>query len=97
MHEPFGHAPPQAGASGVQDACAAIARSAGFLQAAHVLIGQRRRLDLSGLEAEIGRLCAQALALAPEEGHGLVPALAALCDEIDAVDAALLRARSTAF
>jgi hypothetical protein len=94
MDEPSGLAPPPAGASAVQDARVGIARSAGFLHAAHALIGQRRPLDLSGLEAEIGRLCAQVLALAPEEGRGLVPALAALCDEIDAVDAALARARS---
>lgn len=94
MDEPPGLARPSAGPSGVQDARVAIARSAGFLQAAHVLIGQRRRLDLSGLEADIGRLCAQALALAPEEGRELVPALAALSDEIDAVGAALARVRA---
>ncbi|HUA78478.1 MAG TPA: hypothetical protein VMA86_12480, partial [Acetobacteraceae bacterium] len=71
-----------------------IARSTFCLQAARALIGERRPIDLSGLEAEIGRLCAGALALPAEEARTLLPSLSALCEEIDEAANALSRARS---
>jgi hypothetical protein len=69
----------------------AALRITGFLEVAHALIDAGRPLDLSGFEAEVGRLCAQALDLPPDEGRALVPALSALLAEIDGTDAALAR------
>lgn len=77
--------------SGTRAVRTAALRITGFLEVAHALIDAGRRLDLSGFEAEVGRLCAQALDLPPDEGRTLVPALSALLAEIDGTGAALAR------
>lgn len=77
--------------SGIRAVRTAAFRITGFLEVAHALIDAGRPLDLSGFEAEVGRLCAQALDLPPEEGRTLVPALSALLAEIDGTAAAFTR------
>jgi len=81
MHE-------SSGTSAVRTAALTIT---GFLEVAHALIEAGRPLDLSGFEAEVGRLCAQALDLPPDEGRTLLPALSALFAEIDGTGTALAR------
>ena len=46
--------------------CAAIEAMEGTLSVAEALLAGRRRIDLEGLDGEMGRLCAAAL-LAPAE------------------------------
>jgi hypothetical protein len=70
----------------------AIERTAGFLKVARVLIEDGRRIDLSGFEADAGRLCAEVLDLTAASGRALVPQLSALLVEIDAIEAKLARA-----
>lgn len=63
----------------------AIEKVSGFLRIARILIEDGRLIDLAGLESEIGRLCAQVLDLAPDEGRSLAPLLAALLSEVDTI------------
>ncbi|MGH7191492.1 MAG: hypothetical protein ACREF0_20155 [Acetobacteraceae bacterium] len=67
----------------------AIERVSGFLKIAGVLIDAGRRIDLDGLEGEIGRLCAAVLDLDPAAGRALKPRLSALMAELDAIEARL--------
>lgn len=55
----------------------------------HRLIEDGRAVDLSGLDAQIGLLCAKALDLPPDQGHTLRPALIGLRDKADALLSAL--------
>ncbi len=59
----------------------------GTLRLARVLAGQRRPVDLAGLEDAVGRLCAACLDLPPELGRAQRPRLAALLAELDALAA----------
>lgn len=70
----------------------AIEGVSGFLRIAHVLLEDGRRIDLAGLECEIGRLCAQALDLEPEQGRGLTPLLSALLSQVETIAARLAAA-----
>ncbi|HUB14206.1 MAG TPA: hypothetical protein VMB34_19805 [Acetobacteraceae bacterium] len=56
--------------------------------ARNLLLGGRR-VDLSGLEAEVGFICARTLDLPPEDGRVARPLLVALRSELDAIAAAL--------
>lgn len=56
---------------------------AGTLRLAGALARGGRRLDLAGLDQMIGRLCAQALDLPPDQGRRLRPRLAALLADLD--------------
>jgi len=56
---------------------------------ARSLVQAGRRVDLAGLEGEMGFICARTLDLPPEQGRGLRPALLALRAELDALLAAL--------
>lgn len=67
----------------------------GLLRVAQALLREGRAVDLSGLEEQIGRLCAAALDLAPEPGRGLRDELIALLAEVEAL-AVVLRARPPA-
>lgn len=63
----------------------------GTLRVAQALAEAGRRLDLSGFERVVGRLCAQAVDLSPEQGRTLRPMLIDLLDQIDALEARLVR------
>ena len=53
------------------------------------LVRAGRDVDLKGLEAEIGFVCARALDLPPEDGRAVRPALIGLRAQLDAVTAIL--------
>ncbi len=57
------------------------------LRVARVLAQSQRRIDLAGLDEEIGRLCAAALDLPPTEGQAMRPRLASVLAELDALSA----------
>lgn len=61
----------------------------GTVQIARALVETSRRVDLSGLDREMGLLCAQALNLPPEEGRKLRPRLITLLSELDALSIVL--------
>ncbi len=63
-----------------------------LLQLARGMADAGRRVDLGGLDGLLGRLCARSLDLMPDDGRRLVPLLAALLTEIDALRCALTRA-----
>ncbi len=58
------------------------------LRVARGLAAGRRRIDLAGLDLDIGRLCAAALDLAPEQGRMIRQRLVAVLAELDALAAA---------
>ncbi len=70
----------------------AIEQVAGFLRIARILIEDGRRVDLAGLEGEIGRLCALVLDLGPAQGKSVKPRLSALLGEIETIEARLAAA-----
>jgi len=50
---------------------------------ARALVMAGCRIDLEGLDQEVGDLCAEAIALPRAEGEALVPALETLLREVD--------------
>lgn len=56
---------------------------------ARSLVAAGKRVDLTGLDAEMGYVCARTLDLPPEEGRTLRPELIGLHAEIDALATAL--------
>jgi hypothetical protein len=60
-----------------------------MLRTARALVGQRRLIDLAGLEADIGVLCARALDLPPEQGRLMRLELLALLSELDLLSEAV--------
>ncbi len=68
---------------------ASAAGLVGALAAATALAESRRRLDLAGLDNEIGRLCAYALDLPAESGRLFRPELIALAERLEALGRAL--------
>ncbi|MGC8469413.1 MAG: hypothetical protein ACP5NI_05845 [Acetobacteraceae bacterium] len=83
--------PPQPADEALAVVRAEAAALTGTLTVARVLVGQRRSVDLAGLDGLIGRLCARALDLPPAEGRQMRAVLSALLDEVEAL-AALLAA-----
>jgi hypothetical protein len=68
------------------DRAVASARAlAGTLQLARALAQMRRPIDLTGLDQQVGRLCAAALDLPPADGRAMRPLLATLLAELDAL------------
>lgn len=63
---------------------------AGVVRLAAALLGRGNRIDLTGLDALFGLLCARALDLEPDHGRALQPKLLALRDDLDALFAAFL-------
>ena len=57
------------------------------------LVQAGKLVDLAGLDAQIGFVCARALDLPREEGRALRPALIEIRDDLDALSAALDRER----
>lgn len=70
-----------------------VVRSAEALDAtlrlALALARSQRTIDLSGLERELGRLCAASLDLTPAEGRAMRSRLATLVADLDALSACL--------
>jgi len=72
------------------DRAAALAEALiGTLRMARALAQSRRSIDLTGLEQEIGRLCAASLDLPPAEGQAMRPKLAMVLMELDALSASV--------
>lgn len=64
-------------------------RLGNMLQVARALADAKRSVDISGLDGLIGRFCAQALDLEPEDGRVIRPRLAALLAELNLLERAL--------
>ena len=62
-----------------------------LLQLARGMTDAGRRVDLGGLEALVGRLCARSLDLMPEEGRRMALLLAGLLAELDALHRVMAR------
>ena len=60
-----------------------------MLRMARALIDSRRHVDLAGLDAMVGPLCARALDLPPAQGRTVRPLLIGLLAELDALRAAM--------
>ena len=56
-----------------------------MLRMAHALVARGRNVDLTGLERQIGLLCAKTLDLPPEDGRELRPVLIHLLADLDAL------------
>lgn len=59
------------------------------LRLARGMVQSGRRVDLTGLDAMVGRLCAGSLDLPPDDGRRMGRVLAELLVEIDALHASL--------
>jgi isoaspartyl peptidase/L-asparaginase-like protein (Ntn-hydrolase superfamily) len=62
---------------------AAIEAMEGTVAVARALVESGRQVELAGLENDATALCAAALALQPQDGRLLRPALEALRDQVD--------------
>lgn len=69
----------------------ALARLADTVALARVLVQSGLAVDLSGLEREVGDLCAEAVALPRAEGREMATPLADLLAQIDELERALER------
>ena len=67
--------------------------ASGTLRLARALVESRRSVDLSGLQEAVGRLCAAALDLPPEQGRALRPQLVAVLSELEALEQAMRAGR----
>jgi len=61
----------------------------GTLRMADALVTGGRDIDLTGLDEQVGRLCAASLDLPPEGGHAMRADLIALRDEMDVLSRAM--------
>jgi hypothetical protein len=59
------------------------------LAVARALAGNGRTVDLSGVQDGVGRLCAQCLDAASDEGREMLPLLYGVLGELDALSAVL--------
>jgi len=71
------------------DAEALAAGVSATMRIAGGLIRGHRQVDLAGLDAMVGLLCARALDLPPEQGRALRPRLLLLLAELDGLTRAL--------
>ena len=67
----------------------AVEAMAGTMAVALALVSAGRRVNLEGLDGEIGAICAAAVALPIEEGQALRPAVESLLESVEALAAAL--------
>lgn len=86
LAEPSGFPQPDTPLAWVRDYADSLSRTLGLARA---LVEAGRRIDLAGLDSQVGLLCARALDLDPEEGRRVRPDLIALRNEIDALTALL--------
>jgi hypothetical protein len=61
----------------------------GLIGVAQALVEAGRAIDLSGLDSQIGLLCAKTLDLPPDEGRRVRPRLIALSGSVEALSRAL--------
>ena len=77
----------------VASALAAVEQAAeavdGLLRLSRAMAQAGRRVELSGLEGLVGRLCARSLDLPPQDGRRMAALLTSLLIEIDALNMAL--------
>ena len=59
-----------------------------LVEIAHALVDSNRKVDLTGLESEIGLLCAKSLDLPPDEGRRIRPRLLALFGSVEGLSRA---------
>ena len=88
LAEPSGFPQPDAPIAWVRDYAGGLARTLGLARA---LVEAGRRIDLAGLDSQVGLLCARALDLDPEEGRQVRADLIALREMLDALAALLAR------
>ena len=86
--EPAGFPQPDAPIAWVREYAGGLARTLGL---AGALVEAGRRIDLAGLDSQVGLLCARALDLDPEEGRQVRADLMALRDIVDTLAALLAR------
>ncbi|WP_203077033.1 hypothetical protein [Falsiroseomonas ponticola] len=70
---------------------AAIEAMGGTVAVARALVEGGRRVDLEGLDRDAAALCAAVMALSPEDGRRLRPALEALLRQVDGLTAEVAR------
>ena len=80
---------PPDGAEPLEQVLSLLEYLANELAIARRLVDQGRRIELSGLEDQVGLLCAKPLDLPPAIGRTVRPVLRALRDQVDAVAAIL--------
>jgi hypothetical protein len=59
-----------------------------LVEVARALVDSNRKVDLTGLECEIGLLCAKSLDLPPDEGRRIRPRLLALSGSVEGLSRA---------
>lgn len=74
------------------DLATAIIAFEGVLVVAQALAAAARPIDLTGLDQQVGRICAGALDLPPDQGRALRPQLACLLARLDELRTVLLAA-----
>ena len=62
-----------------------------MLRMTRALVAGGRRVDIGGLERQVGLLCAKSLDLPPEDGRGLRPMLIGLLTDLDALSTTLVQ------
>ncbi|QXM25407.1 hypothetical protein KO353_04000 [Elioraea tepida] len=82
---------PESGEGGAAAITAALGRLADALALARVLVQSGLAVDLSGLDREVGDLCAEAVALPRAEGREMATPLADLLAQIDDLERAMER------
>ena len=85
--DPFAPVDPSMEATGAEALAEGISAT---LRIARALIEGHRQVDLAGLDAMVGLLCARALDLPPEQGRALRPRLMLLLAELDGLTGALV-------
>jgi len=73
----------------IANVSACLQHLARTLAIAHGLLRAERQVDLTGLDAEIGFVCAQALNLPPADGRAVRPVLIDLREQVDLLHQAL--------
>jgi hypothetical protein len=61
---------------------------------ARTLVHEGHRIDLTGLDGQVGLLCAKALDLPPEQGRSVRPKLVGLLSTVDSLIACLTPPRT---
>jgi hypothetical protein len=80
--------PPLPGAE-LEATAMVVETMAATLMLARALLFAGHRIDLDGVDREIGDLCAESVALPREDGRKLRPALLSLLREVEALEADL--------
>jgi hypothetical protein len=86
LPDPFAPVEPSMEAAGARALAEGVSAT---LRIARGLIEGHRQVDLAGLDAMVGLLCARTLDLPPEQGRALRPRLMLLLAELDGLTGAL--------